>query len=102
MKPTIIPGYKGVMPLDLSGVDPKYYDIIIKQHEEDIKEYNKYQDTLPKKLKYENTTEKAMNLLKKDREWLARIANKNRLEEIEKDKKYYEGKIRYLQYQQFK
>ena len=102
MKPTIIPGYKGIMPLDLSGVDPKYHENMIKQHHEDIKEYQEYQDTLPKKLKYENTTEKAMNLLKKDREWLARIANKNRLEEIEKDKKYYEGKIRYLQYQQFK
>lgn len=90
MKSRIIDGYKGVMPLDLSGVDPIYHAIIIDQHAEDIKEYNKYQQSLPAKLKYENTTQKAIQLLEKDKAWLEKEAIKNRLEQIERDKKYNE------------
>ena len=89
MKPIIIDGYKGVMPLDLSGVNPIYHTIMIEQHEEDIKEYNKYQQSLPAKLKYENTTQKAIQLLEKDKAWLEREATKKRLEQNERDKKYY-------------
>ena len=89
MKSRIIDGYKGVMPLDLSGVDPIYHAIIIDQHAEDIKEYNKYQQSLPAKLKYENTTQKAIQLLEKDKAWLEREATKKRLEQNERDKKYY-------------
>ena len=37
MKPIIIDGHKGVMPLDLSGVEPKYHKIMIAQHKKDIK-----------------------------------------------------------------
>jgi hypothetical protein len=33
MKSTIIPGYKGIMPLDLSGVEQQYHKIMIDQHE---------------------------------------------------------------------
>ena len=62
MKPNIIEGYKGVMPLDLSSVDPIYHKIMIAQHKKDIKEYIKYQAELPTQLRYENTTEKALNL----------------------------------------
>ena len=90
MKSRIIDGYKGVMPLDLSGVDPIYHAIIIDQHAEDIKEYNKYQQSLPAKLKYENTTQKAIQLLEKDKAWLEKEAIKNRLEQFERDKKYNE------------
>lgn len=85
MKPIIIEGYKGVMPLDLTDVDPKYYKIMIAQHEEDIKEYNKYQDKLPLRLQYENTTKKAKDLLQSDQELTKRIADKKRLEETEND-----------------
>lgn len=98
MKPIIIEGYKGIMPLDLSGVDPKYYKIVIDQHNEDIKAYNRYQDTLPTKLKYENTTGKAMQLLQKDQEWLLSNSNKKRLEQIENDKEYHKKHTQYLQY----
>jgi len=97
MKPIIIDGYKGVMSLDLSGVEPKYHKIMIDQHEEDIKEYNKYQNELPLRLRYENTTEKANKLLYKDTEWLNRISDKKRLEQFEADKKYHERQQRYLQ-----
>ena len=87
MKPIIIEGYKGVMPLDLTDVDPKYYKIMIAQHEEDIKEYNKYQDKLPLRLQYENTTKKAKDLLQSDQELTKRIADKKRLEETKNDYK---------------
>ena len=87
METIIIEGYKGVMPLDLTDVDPKYHKIMIAQHEEDIKEYNRYQQSLPSRLQYENTTEKAKNLLQSDQEWTKRIADKKRLEETKNDYK---------------
>lgn len=98
MKPTIIDGYKGVMPLDLSGVDIKYHKIMIVQHKKDIKEYIKYQNELPTQLRYENTTEKALNLLQSDREWLKKHANKKQVEQYENDKQNYEKQQRYLQH----
>ena len=97
MKPIIIEGYKGVMPLDLSGIDPKYHKIMIAQHKKDIKDYVKYQGELPLRLRYENTTEKAKNLLQRDQEWLKKNADKKRLEQLEADKKHYESQQRYLQ-----
>ena len=97
MKPIIIDGYKGVMPLDLTDVDPKYHKIMIDQHKEDINDYNRYQNELPLRLRYENTTEKANKLLYKDSEWLNRISDKKRLEQFEADKKYHERQKRYLQ-----
>ena len=97
MKPIIIDGYKGVMPLDLTDVDPKYHKIMIDQHKEDINEYNKYQGELPLRLRYENTIEKSINLLKKDQEWFSQLADKKRLEQFEADKKYHERQKRYLQ-----
>ena len=98
MKPTIIEGYKGVMPLDLSGVDIKYHKIMIVQHKKDIKDYIKYQNELPTQLRYENTTEKALNLLQSDREWLKKHANKKQVEQYENDKQNYEKQQRYLQH----
>jgi hypothetical protein len=94
MKSIIIDGYKGVMPLDLSGVDPTYHAILIDQHAEDIKEYYKYQQSLPVKLKYENSIERAIQLLEKDKKWLEKRADKNRLEQFERDKKYNELTIK--------
>lgn len=98
MKPTIIDGYKGVMPLDLSGVEQKYHKIMIAQHKKDIKDYIKYQDELPLQLRYENTTEKANKLLQSNKEWLQKHADKKRLEQFEADKKHYESQQRYLQF----
>lgn len=98
MKPIIIEGYKGIMPLDLSRIDPKYHKIMIAQHKTDIKEYIKYQAELPNQLRYENTTEKALNLLQRDREWLKRIADNKRTEQYENDKQNYIKQLRYLQH----
>ncbi len=56
----IIAGYKGIMDLDLTNVDPQYHDILIKQHLQDIDRYKAYQDSLEDEMKYENTIEKIM------------------------------------------
>ena len=46
----IMKGYKGVMDLDLSAIDPKFHDEMIKQHLAEIKEYKAYQRSLPSRL----------------------------------------------------
>ena len=48
---------------------------------------------MPTQLRYENTTEKALDLLQKDREWLKKLADKKRLEQFEKDKQRLQGYI---------
>jgi hypothetical protein len=95
MNPIIIEGYKGIMPLDLSGVDPIYHTIMIAQHKEDKKEYYDYQQSLPEKLRYDNTTKRALQLLEKDKMWLESNAKKKRLEQTKTDQKYYEHKCGY-------
>ena len=35
----IMKGYKGIMDLDLSTIDPKFHDEVRKQHLAEIKEY---------------------------------------------------------------
>ena len=54
-KKNIIPGYKGIMPLDLTNVDKKLHNELIKQHHKDIILYKKEQNKLPKHLQYDNT-----------------------------------------------
>jgi len=58
MSKNIIPGYKGVMDLDLTGVLDCNKKLIIEQHETDIKNYNIEQASLPSRLRYENTIER--------------------------------------------
>ena len=94
MNPTIIEGYKGIMPLDLSGVDTKYHKIMIDQHCKDIELYKIEESNIPVHLRYENTIERAMNLLQRDREWLKRLADKKRLEQFEKDKQRLQRHIK--------
>ena len=36
MKKYIIDGYLGIMPLDLTNVEPKYHRIMINEHNKDI------------------------------------------------------------------
>lgn len=55
MKTKIIKGYKGVIDLDLTNVNPKLHKELIKQHYQDIEKYKIEQAKLPEKLKYENT-----------------------------------------------
>jgi len=55
MVSNIVKGYKGVMDLDLDLVPKGYWKEAIKQHNQDIKDYNMEQDKLPERLRYENT-----------------------------------------------
>ena len=55
MVSNIVKGYKGVMDLDLDLVPKEYWKEAIKQHNQDIKDYNMEQDKLPERLRYENT-----------------------------------------------
>jgi|SRR6056300_811844 hypothetical protein len=63
----IVKGYKGVMDLDLSSVDPKFHKEVIAQHNKDITEYKMEQCRRPPKLRYENTIVNAYNILDMDR-----------------------------------
>ena len=67
-KKNIIPGYKGIMPLDLTNVDKKYHSILIDQHYKDIDLYKEEQAKLPKKLRYENTVMRVEKIHKIDEE----------------------------------
>lgn len=58
MSKKIIKGYKGVMDLDLSLVHKDYIDSVVKQHNEDIKNYKIYQKSLKPEHRYENTIER--------------------------------------------
>lgn len=84
----IMKGYKGVMDLDLSAIDPKFHDEVRKQHLAEIKEYKVYQRSLPSRLRYENTTVRALKTLKLDRDAARTEALKREKEQNEKDQRF--------------
>jgi hypothetical protein len=51
----IIPGYHGIMDLDITNMEPRYIKQAIEQHENDIKIYNAEQAKLKPEHRYENT-----------------------------------------------
>ena len=63
----IVKGYKGVMDLDLSLVDPKFHKEVVAQHNKDIDEYKREQYERPEKLRYENAIMHAHNIIELDR-----------------------------------
>lgn len=63
----IVKGYKGVMDLDLSSIDPKFHTEVILQHNKDIAEYKREQRERPEKLRYENAIMHAHNIIELDR-----------------------------------
>ena len=84
----IMKGYKGIMDLDLSTIDPKFHDEVRKQHLAEIKEYKAYQRSLPSRLRYENTTVRALKTLKLDRDAARTEALKREKEQDEKDQRF--------------
>ena len=80
MTDNIIPGYKGIMDLDLNLVDPKFHKIAIEQHRKDIYNYKKEQSLLKPHLRYENTVEKVNKIHEMDN-----IANKKRQEQRDEE-----------------
>jgi len=51
----IIPGYHGIMDLDVRNMDPRYIKQAIEQHKNDIKIYTVEQAKLKPEHRYENT-----------------------------------------------
>lgn len=63
----IVKGYKGIMDLDLSQIDPKFHTDVVRQHFEDITEYKREQSIRPDKLRYENAIGHAFNIFELER-----------------------------------
>tara|TARA_E500000331_G_scaffold324082_1_gene340081 strand:+ start:665 stop:943 length:279 start_codon:yes stop_codon:yes gene_type:complete len=91
MVSNIVKGHKGVMDLDLDLVPKEYWKEAIKQHEQDIKEYNMDQDKLPERLRYENTILRIKKLHETDNE-AATKRNEIKMDEEEKRMNIYNKK----------
>jgi hypothetical protein len=63
-KDNIIPGYKGIMELDLNLVDPIFRKVAATQHMKDIDLYKAEQFKLKPHLRYENTVARIEKLQK--------------------------------------
>jgi len=85
-KKDIVEGYKGIMDLDLTDVDPKYKKIMAAQHLKDIDNYKGEQAQLKPHLRYENTIGKVQKIHEKD----AYHLHKRTIESEEEKRKYFE------------
>ena len=63
----IVKGYKGIMDLDLSSIDPKFHKEVVTQHMKDIDEYKREQRERPAKLRYDTAIMHAHNIIELDR-----------------------------------
>ena len=83
MEKKIIDGYNGIMPLDLTNIDPKYHKDMIAVHMQDIKTYKKEQKERKPELRYENCVLRVEKQLAKEKY----LENLRRKEEIIEQKK---------------
>lgn len=83
MVSNIVKGHKGVMDLDLDLVPKEYWKEAIKQHNQDIKDYNMEQEKLPERLRYENTILRIKKLHENDKKASYKRRDE-KLKEIEK------------------
>ena len=84
----IIKGYKGVMDLDLTFVDPFFHKIMIEQHKKDIVNYKSEQLKLRPEQRYENSIGKALDSIKYHNKLMSRRFYKiDNYEEIVKSRK---------------
>jgi hypothetical protein len=65
-KDNIIPGYNGIMPLDLQNIDIQHRKQAIDQHYDDIKKYIRDQSEMSPRLRYENTIERIQKMHKQE------------------------------------
>lgn len=84
-KQNIIPGYNGIMDLDLTNIDEKFHNELINLHYNEIKVYKKEQKALKPKLRYENCVEKVLQQLEREKKI---IEEKTKERERERDIKY--------------
>ncbi len=87
-KPYIVPGFQGVMDLDLTRVDKKHHEELVKQHIKDIDDYKLEQATMKPRLRYENTILKAMRIhkIEEDALKLRSAQEKERIARQDKDR----------------
>ena len=85
-KDNIIPGYKGIMDLDLNLVDPKFRKLAAAQHMKDINNYKGEQYQLKPHLRYENTVARIEKLQKLEQS----ILNAQRDKLCKEKEQYYE------------
>jgi hypothetical protein len=83
-KHDIIPGYQGIMPLNLYSIDSMYRKQAIVQHLNDIKVYTQYQNNLSPRLRYENTIGRIIKLHKKDNDALEKRALVKQIEDAKR------------------
>lgn len=83
----IIPGYKGIMKLDLRDIPVKYHKEMIKIHEKDIREYKLEQEERPLHSRYEYSVERPQNYWKMYDEKVKQKKKQKELEWFEKVKK---------------
>ena len=81
----IIKGYKGVIDLDLTQVDPIYHKLLIEQHNNDIENYKKYQENLEPEMRYENSIGKVIS----DREYYNKLRDIKVQIKKEEENNYY-------------
>ena len=62
----IIPGYKGIMALDLTNIPYKFQAQAVEQHHKNIQEYKQEQAARPARDRYENTVERAEHIHRLD------------------------------------
>jgi len=85
-KDNIIPGYKGIMDLDLNLVDPKFRKVAASQHMKDIDLYKGEQYQLKPHLRYENTVAR----IEKTQELEQTILNSQKVRLRKEKEEYYE------------
>jgi hypothetical protein len=92
MKELIIPGYNGIMDLDLTNIDSKFHHEIVNLHFQEIEEYKKEQLQRPKHIRYENCVKRILDQFKRDQE----IVKKRELEKKRKKDEEYQKWVNYL------
>ena len=92
MKELIIPGYKGIMDLDLTNIDSKFHHEMVNLHYQEIKEYKKEQLQRPKHIRYEHCVKRILDQFKRDQE----IVKKRELEKKRKKDEEYQKWVNYL------
>jgi hypothetical protein len=86
----IIPGYKGIMALDLTNIPYKFQSQAVEQHYKDIREYKREQAARPARDRYENTVERAEKIHRLD----AIAADKRRKEALDAQQLRYEHRAK--------
>ena len=92
MKELIIPGYKGIMDLDLTNIDSKFHHEMVNLHYQEIEEYKKEQLQRPKHIRYEHCVKRILDQFKRDQE----IVKKRELEKKTKKDEEYQKWVNYL------